>query len=619
MARLIAAVVLLVGALQDVNFGKILEKADALIVESKAAYEKARSTSSVSDFVEAGFKLEEARIKYLVLQEIGDADKQKLAGDRLRAVNQLNKLINDGKVAVMNPPAPKPADPAAPAIPDPAPAPAAPAPAPVDVSRRAPIPDAAKQKDAEKLVRDLFKADYAKRGVVHQRALAKRLLDEASKSQDDPPGVWVLYREAEDLAAQAGDVDTAMLAVSRRAELFDVDPIQQRAAALASTVKSVKVPEDAAALAEAHLRHVDELVGADQYDAADKAAAAAVAQAKKANDAGLWARTATRAKQVGEMKSLFLTQKKVLDKLARDGEDPGANLEMGKYLCFVKGSWDLGLRFMVKGSDPALKALADKELAFPQSAADQAALADGWFDLGDKDKSPLRKSQLLGHARAIYETALPSATGLMRAKIEKRLSETSEAAAPVAAKAAVNLMTLIDPAMDSVAGTWKLERGELRGSGAERARIQIPYAPPEEYDLTIVAEQVSGSSNLLFGLSRPGTQWVVSYDNEINGAYYSGLVLVDGKLPWENPTSKTGRFLKKGTMQTFEFKVRKSGVTTFVDGKQVLSWQDYSRLTMAQRFQIHDKTAMLFGMYNGEAKLLKATLLPVSGQGKPLR
>jgi hypothetical protein len=619
MLQCVVAVTLALCFPQDVNTGKILEKADALFEEAKSGYEKARSASSVPAYVEASFKLEEARIKYLVLQEIGDAERQKLAGDRLRAVNQLTKLINDGKVAIMNPPSPKPADSAAPAIPDPAPAPAAPAQAPVDVSKRAPVPDAAKQKDAEKLVRDLFKADYAKKGVADQRALARRLLDEARKSQDDPPGVWVLYREAEDLAAQAGDVDTAMLAVSRRAALFDVDPLQLRAAALASTVKSAKSPEDAAALAEAHLRHVDELVGADQYDAADKAAIAAVAQAKKANDAGLSARTATRAKQVGEMKSLFLAQKKILEKLAKDGEDPGANLEMGKYLCFVKGSWDLGLRFMVKGSDPALKALAEKELAFPQSAADQASLADGWFDLGEKDKSPLRKSQLYGHARDIYEAALPSATGLIRSKVEKRLAETAEAAAPVVAKGAVSLMPLIDPSKDSVAGTWKLERGELRGSGAERARIQIPYAPPEEYDLTIVAEQISGTSNLIFGLSRPGTQWAVAYDSEINGAYYTGLILVDGKLPWENPTSITGRFLKKGTAQTFEFKVRKTGLTTFVDGKKVLSWQDYSRLTMAQRFQVHDKSALMFGMFNGEAKLLKATLLPVTGQGKPLR
>ena len=42
----------------------------------------------------AGFKLEEARIKSFVLQEIGSPEKQKIAIDRLRAIHQLSKLIH---------------------------------------------------------------------------------------------------------------------------------------------------------------------------------------------------------------------------------------------------------------------------------------------------------------------------------------------------------------------------------------------------------------------------------------------------------------------------------------------------------------------------------------------
>ncbi len=79
---------------------RILERADKLFEEAKGAYETARSQNSVPSFVDAGFKLEEAKFKYLVLQEIAPADKQKTATDRLRAVNQLSKLIHDGKVAI---------------------------------------------------------------------------------------------------------------------------------------------------------------------------------------------------------------------------------------------------------------------------------------------------------------------------------------------------------------------------------------------------------------------------------------------------------------------------------------------------------------------------------------
>src|SRR6185295_17821108 len=91
---------------QDLN--KILERADKLLEESKTAYQTAAANSSAEAFVDAGFKLEEARIKYLVLQEIGSGDIQKTAADRLRAVNQLGKLIHDGRVAVSGSPAAAP-------------------------------------------------------------------------------------------------------------------------------------------------------------------------------------------------------------------------------------------------------------------------------------------------------------------------------------------------------------------------------------------------------------------------------------------------------------------------------------------------------------------------------
>src|SRR5579859_1197367 len=78
---------------QDID--KILERADKLLDEAKVTYEEAREKSSAPSFVDAGFKLEDARIKYIVLQEIGTPEKQKIAAERLRSVNQLAKLIHD--------------------------------------------------------------------------------------------------------------------------------------------------------------------------------------------------------------------------------------------------------------------------------------------------------------------------------------------------------------------------------------------------------------------------------------------------------------------------------------------------------------------------------------------
>jgi hypothetical protein len=176
----IAALALILSLVPQVDVGKILEKADALLEEAKAGYEKARAENSAPTFVDAGFKLEEARIKYLVLQEVGSPEQQKTAADRMRAVNQLAKLIHDGKVAVSGaavdspspPPPPAENKPDAPVVPKPAAKPDAPQVGAmmVDVSRRSVVPDAARQKDAEKIIKDLFKDQYAKKTAAGRSA-----------------------------------------------------------------------------------------------------------------------------------------------------------------------------------------------------------------------------------------------------------------------------------------------------------------------------------------------------------------------------------------------------------------------------------------------------------------
>ena len=395
LAAILFAAAVSLAPLQDLD--KVLDRADALLGEAKALYEEAREKSSAAQFVEAGFKLEEARIKYLVLQEIGMPDKQKTASDRLRAVNQLSKLIHDGKVAVSGSPADAPASkppeplPPPPPKPDPAAKPDDPAPKPaVDIMARVAVPEAARQKDAEKLVKDLFKELYAKKAPADRQVLGRALIEEARKNSSDSAAQWVLCREAQDAALQAGDVKTALEAADIVARQFDVDGLALRNAVLTSAAKTARTPEDFSALAAALMRLIDELVAADQYDVADKSSAAALQHARRSNDVPLILRITLRAREVAEAKTRFQAMKKVLETLAKNPEDPPANLEMGQFLCFVKGNWDLGPRFLVKGPDGPLKTLAQKEVALPTASAEVVSLADGWWDLAEKEKSPLQ-------------------------------------------------------------------------------------------------------------------------------------------------------------------------------------------------------------------------------------
>src|SRR5262245_60920295 len=97
---------------------------------------------------------------------------------------------------------------------------------------RLPPPDAAAQKNAEKLVRDIFKDEYNRKDAVSRRALAQKLIKQAGETADDPTSRFVLLSEARDLAADGGDVRTALAAAQQLAKTYAVDPAGAKRAVL---------------------------------------------------------------------------------------------------------------------------------------------------------------------------------------------------------------------------------------------------------------------------------------------------------------------------------------------------------------------------------------------------
>ena len=69
--------------------------------------------------------------------------------------------------------------------------------------------------------------------------------------------------------------------------------------------------------------------------------------------------------------------------------------------------------------DGPLKALANQELF--ADPADAVKVADGWWDLSDKEPDLAR--QLRWHAAEGYRSMLPKLTGLTKAKVQERLAE----------------------------------------------------------------------------------------------------------------------------------------------------------------------------------------------------
>jgi hypothetical protein len=311
----------------------------------------------------------------------------------------------------------------------------------------APVPDATALREAEKVIRDAFKGDYVKKNPADLSSLAKKLLAEATKPQKDAPLHFALLEECREVAAQAGDVASAMAAVDELDRYFAVDSLAIRTESLAACMKSAKLVDTARAVADAYLPLIDQLVDRDEHDAALALCPKAETAAKAAQNAGVVARIQARTKEITAFRDEFRNLKVALKTLEEKPADPAANLAVGLYRCFAKNDWAHGAPMLAKGSDAALAALGQKETTAPTDPQAQAALGDGWREAGEKKLGNL-KTRLLSRALHWYEKALPDTPGLGRVKIEGHVESLTKAIYGGSDMLRKNLVFWVEPGRD---------------------------------------------------------------------------------------------------------------------------------------------------------------------------
>jgi hypothetical protein len=293
---------------------------------------------------------------------------------------------------------------------------------------RLPIPSEDEQGRALKDVKEVFKSEYAKSAPSARVALAEKLLDNGVQTKDDPAARYVLFREARNLAAAAGNANLAMKAADALAEGYAIKPAEARLPALEVLGRLTTTAAAHLDLAKALEETAEEAITADDLPNALKLIRLAGISAGKGKDAALATALSSRAKEFELWQKEFEKVATALELLKTQSDDPDANLLAGRYTCFLKGNWDTGLPLLAKGSDPALKALATSEMANPTTPADQANLADGWFDQTTGSDLAGRMA-MRRRARHWYLLAAPELTGLAKIKADKRLMELEKALA----------------------------------------------------------------------------------------------------------------------------------------------------------------------------------------------
>ncbi len=258
----------------------------------------------------------------------------------------------------------------------------------------------------------------------------------------------------------------------------------------------------------------------------------------------------------------------------------------------------------------------EKDLAKPTEAEKQLEAADGWWEIGQKEKSPWRKARIVARAQHWYEQAASGATGLAKVKVDKRLAEIEESQ-----PGQLNLLRLIDLKQDPY-GEWSFEGASLCSPDDKYTRVLIPYGTPDEFDLSAVVERVQGTDAVLFGFVRGTVTVAVWIDGFSNLGGRSGLEMVDGTLFDKNPASVQSPLLTNGKPSTVVISVRKSAIVATIDGKGLVNFQgNFNRMAglNVAFWKVVNWKGMYLGTCGSRYRITKLTLMPISGQGKKLR
>lgn len=200
--------------------------------------------------------------------------------------------------------------------------------------------------------------------------------------------------------------------------------------------------------------------------------------------------------------------------------------------------------------------------------------------------------------------------------VEKQPLEqlTGKRAAP---SQAIDLLALVDVTKDRVSGEWTATDGKLDSPKALGSRIELPYQPPAEYELVVIAEP----NGLILGQrsSDQRFQVLVNFAQK-DGVSVSAIEDIDGKNVGANATTIRRPVLTQNRLSQIICTVKKDSVTVICDGHELINWRgDTKRLSLSDYWKTPHDNALFLGAYNCRYRLHRVTLTPLSGEGKRLR
>ncbi|MCX6910597.1 MAG: ThuA domain-containing protein [Verrucomicrobia bacterium] len=184
----------------------------------------------------------------------------------------------------------------------------------------------------------------------------------------------------------------------------------------------------------------------------------------------------------------------------------------------------------------------------------------------------------------------------------------------------INLLSLTDPQKDAVVGDWKLTSDGLVLEKPKLAGVlDLPYAPPEEYDFEIEFTPTGTGMNVNQFLSAGGRAfaWKVARKEQ-----FAVIELLDGKYydQRKEGVSEKTLTLEPGRRYTSKVEVRRGSLRALVNGEEYLRWSgDFNRLSLEPLWKLHDDRHLGVGSGRRGVIFHRIEVREVSGKGQLAR
>ena len=293
-------------------------------------------------------------------------------------------------------------------------------------------------------------------------ALVAELLEKADETKGDAVARFALLQEAKKLAAEAEQGTLAFEVIDVLASEYWIRAAEMKAEIVEQATKRFHSLHDRKVAAEAALEVVNEAIAEEDFETARRIGKQAIqiAPPTKENRELLRA-IQTKNKEMETAAKISADAKQAMVALKKDPGDPAANSIVGRYLCIAKDDWEKGLPLLARGSNAKLKALAEKDMHAPATAAEQVELGDGWWVAGGKQR-----------AAFWYEQAMPRLKMLDRAHVIGVIRNEPLGGRPV------DLLAWTDPEKDEADGQW----GDWARKGTDAVCTALPPLTDEKQD-----------------------------------------------------------------------------------------------------------------------------------------